>query len=51
MFRPDLLAGRQILTTGNVSELGGKMGRRFFELGARLAFCGPRCGRLSTGRW
>ena len=42
MFRPDLLGGRRILVTGGGTGLGKAMGRRFLELGARLAICGRR---------
>src|SRR5439155_26180928 len=37
-----LLAGKRILITGGGTGLGYSMGRRFLELGARLAICGRR---------
>ncbi|MGH6913711.1 MAG: SDR family oxidoreductase [Geminicoccales bacterium] len=42
MFRSDLLAGKRILVTGGGTGLGKSMGRRFLELGAKLAICGRR---------
>jgi NAD(P)-dependent dehydrogenase (short-subunit alcohol dehydrogenase family) len=51
MFRPDLLAGKRILTTGDGGGLGGHMGRRFVALGAGLALCRPMLRPISTGRW
>jgi NAD(P)-dependent dehydrogenase (short-subunit alcohol dehydrogenase family) len=42
MFCPDLLAGKRILITGGGTGLGKSMGRRFLELGAKLAICGRR---------
>jgi NAD(P)-dependent dehydrogenase (short-subunit alcohol dehydrogenase family) len=42
MFQPDLLKGKRILVTGGGTGLGLAMGRRFAELGARLAICGRR---------
>jgi len=37
-----ILAGKRILVTGGGTGLGYSMGRRFLELGARLAICGRR---------
>jgi NAD(P)-dependent dehydrogenase (short-subunit alcohol dehydrogenase family) len=48
MFRQDLLAGKKILVTGGGTGLGKSMGRRFLELGARLAICGRRAGVLEA---
>jgi len=48
MFRDDLFAGRHILITGGGTGLGKSMGRRFLELGARLAICGRRAGVLEA---
>lgn len=42
MFVSDLLQGKRILVTGGGTGLGKAMGRRFLELGARLAICGRR---------
>jgi len=42
MFQSTLLAGKRILITGGGTGLGYSMGRRFLELGARLAICGRR---------
>ena len=42
MFQAGLLAGKRILVTGGGTGLGYSMGRRFLELGARLAICGRR---------
>ena len=50
MFRADLLSGRRILVTGGGTGLGKAMGRRFLELGARLAICGRREAVLAATR-
>nr|WP_298686483.1 SDR family oxidoreductase [uncultured Dongia sp.] len=42
MFQPGLLKGKRVLVTGGGTGLGLAMGRRFLELGARLAICGRR---------
>jgi NAD(P)-dependent dehydrogenase (short-subunit alcohol dehydrogenase family) len=42
MFQADLLKGRRVLVTGGGTGLGLAMGRRFLELGAKLAICGRR---------
>ena len=42
MFRADLLQDKRILITGGGTGLGKSMGRRYLELGARLAICGRR---------
>ena len=42
MFREDLLQDKRVLITGGGTGLGKSMGRRYLELGARLAICGRR---------
>lgn len=48
MFRNDLLGEKRILITGGGSGLGLSMGKRFRELGARVAITGRTEQRLST---
>jgi NAD(P)-dependent dehydrogenase (short-subunit alcohol dehydrogenase family) len=48
MFKDDLLAGAHVLITGGGTGLGKSMGRRFMELGARLAICGRRLDVLEV---
>ena len=42
MFESGLLRDKRILVTGGGTGLGLAMGKRFLELGARLAICGRR---------
>lgn len=46
MYQTDLLQGKRILITGGGSGLGLSMGKRFYELGARLVICGRRANVL-----
>jgi NAD(P)-dependent dehydrogenase (short-subunit alcohol dehydrogenase family) len=44
IYRPDLLAGKNILITGGGTGLGRAMAEQFLKLGADVAICGRRKG-------
>ena len=48
MFAPGLLAGRRALITGGGTGLGRAIGRRYLQLGARIAICGRRLSVLEA---
>jgi NAD(P)-dependent dehydrogenase (short-subunit alcohol dehydrogenase family) len=46
LFEPGLLSGRRALITGGGTGLGRAIGRRYLQLGARIAICGRRLAVL-----